>query len=240
MCNRWEAFHQSCAKLIYELTSKRKSTQDEDMAKACNTNETLSQLFEHLQIKSYKNERRPDSPDLMDQLPTLDDGSKGGFNTPEYKFIIPWTATCMPENVDPAFDYNLIKYAKSLYKEKEPEKAATVVDILVSTCILMKNCVKEKINTEFATEDVIRLRAHPNYRQAYMHVRMFFVVLNLYTNVQSRRSMGRRIYDIICNRRSGFCSCARDQTSRHQFSNYTKRRLLQGFLAIENDRHFPV
>ena len=170
MFNRWEAFHQTCAKLIYELTSKRKSTQDEDMAKACNTNETLSYIFDHMKIKSYKVERRPDAPDLMGQLPTLDDGSKGGFDTPEYKFNVPWDATELPDYVDKSFDFNLIKHARGLYTKLYPEEAATVVEMLVSTCILMKNCVKENINTEFATEDVIRLRGHSNYRKVKMNV----------------------------------------------------------------------
>ena len=170
MLHRWEAFHQTCAKLIYELTSKRKSTQDEDMATACNTNEKLSEIFNHLKIKSYKEERRPDAPDLMRQLPILDDGSRGGYNTPEYKFNIPWNATELPDYVDQSFDFNLIKHARDLYTKLYPEEAATVVEMLVSTCILMKNCVKENINTEFATEDVIRLRGHPNYRKVKMNV----------------------------------------------------------------------
>ena len=165
MLNRWEAFHQTCAKLIYELTSKRKGTQDEDMAKACNTNETLSYIFDHMKIKSYKDERRPDAPDLMGQLPTLDDGSKGGFETPEHKFNVPWDATEMPDYVDESFDFILMKHARDLCTKLYPVEAKSVVEMMASTCILVKNCVKEQINTEFATEDVIRLRGHSNYRK---------------------------------------------------------------------------
>jgi hypothetical protein len=100
----------------------------------------------------------------------LDDGSRGGYNTSEYKFNIPWDATELPDYIDQSFDFNLIKHARDLYTKLYPEEAATVVEMLVSTCILMKNCVKENINTEFATEDVIRLRGHPNYRKVKMNV----------------------------------------------------------------------
>jgi hypothetical protein len=208
MCNRWEAFHQTCAKSIYELTSKRKGSQDEDMAKACNNNERLSYIFDHLKITSYKDERRSDSPDLMGQLPVMDDGTNGGFDTPEYKFTVPWDATELPADVDASFDFDLITHAKNLYIESYGEGADSCVEILVSTCILMKNLVKETINTEFAIEDVIRLRVHPNYRQVNVNVPMFFIVLNLYTTLQKRRSMGRRIYVIIRNRQSGCSSHA--------------------------------
>lgn len=166
------------------------------MAKACNNNEILSYIFDHLQIKSYKQQRQPDAPDLMNQLPTMDDGSKGGYKTSEYKFSVPWDATELPGDVDKAFDFNLIKHAKELYTTENPDHAP-VAEILVSTCMLMKNLVKERINTEFATEDAIRLRAHPNYRQVNVHVWETCIVLNLYTTVQRGRSMGRRVHGFI-------------------------------------------
>jgi hypothetical protein len=140
------------------------------MAEALNDYAVLQKLFKALNTKSFKVERQGcgETSDITNQLPTLDDGSKGDYDTPESRFYIDWETTEMLKGRE-EFSMDLVKIAKKLYTENimstnDLENKIFPKRICISTAIIFQNKVKSDIKSKFATEDTIRLRCHPKFR----------------------------------------------------------------------------
>jgi hypothetical protein len=154
---RWEGYHGAAAKSVYNSTSKRKATQDLDMASSLNSSLILMEVFDHKKTVSYLNKRQKAEPGGILKEKIFKNGAvREAFGDRRWTFD--WNYTELHETFP--FPSEMIELAKKTYLDIYASEDFIPEEIHVATSVVFES----PIESSFSQKGSIRIRTDPDFR----------------------------------------------------------------------------